>query len=159
MAGFSCFYRVASGKKYCSAAIGGMHELQVPYLAKAPGMAEGLPSTSQAGSPADLEKKEEIDMKTIAKLGVALGMFGAIGYAETWNGKLVDAACSERSQQPPADSKQKSDLASCAASAATTVFAIQTSDGKVFRLDASGNAKASTALKGNPANTTPTATV
>lgn len=98
-------------------------------------------------------------MKTIAKLGLALGTFASFGYAETWNGKLVDVACSERSQQPPADSKQKSDLASCAASATTTVFGIQTSDGKVLRLDAAGNSKASTALKGNPANTTPMATV
>ena len=35
VAGFSCFYRVASGKKYCSVGIGSMHELQVPYLVKA----------------------------------------------------------------------------------------------------------------------------
>jgi hypothetical protein len=98
-------------------------------------------------------------MKTIAKLGVALGMFSALGYAETWNGKLIDAACSDKSQQNPAESKQKSDLTACEASAATTSFAIQTSDGKVYKLDASGNAKASTALKGNPTNKNPMATV
>jgi len=98
-------------------------------------------------------------MKTIAKLGLALGVFAALGHAETWTGKLIDASCHERSQQNPAESKQKSDLESCEANASTTSFALQTSDGKVYKLDASGNAKASTALKGNPDNKTPTATV
>jgi len=98
-------------------------------------------------------------MRTIAKLGLALGMFAAIGYAENWTGKLIDASCNDRSQQNPAESKQNSDLASCAATASTTSFAIQTSDGKIYKLDASGNAKASTALKGNPDNKNATATV
>jgi hypothetical protein len=98
-------------------------------------------------------------MKTIAKLGLALGVFAVMSYAESWTGKLIDAACHDRSQQNPADSKQKSELASCDATASTTSFAIQTSDGKVYKLDASGNAKASTALKGNPDNKNPTATV
>jgi hypothetical protein len=98
-------------------------------------------------------------MKTIAKLALALGAFAVLSYAESWTGKLIDAACHDRSQQNPADSKEKGGLASCDASASTTSFAIQTSDGKVYKLDASGNAKASTALKGNPDNKTPTATV
>ena len=98
-------------------------------------------------------------MKTIAKLGLALGVFAAMSYAENWTGKLIDAACHDKSQQNPAESKQTSDLASCDATAATTSFAIQTSDGKVYKLDASGNAKAATALRGNPDNKTPTATV
>jgi hypothetical protein len=98
-------------------------------------------------------------MKTIAKLGLALSVFGVLSYAETWNGKLVDAACTDKSQQNPAESKQKSDLASCEASASTTSFGIQMSDGKVYKLDAAGNAKASTALKGNPANKSPIATI
>jgi hypothetical protein len=97
-------------------------------------------------------------MNTLAKIGLALGMFSALGYAETWNGKLVDAACHDRSRQNPADSKDSA-LASCPASASTTSFAIETSDGKVYKLDASGNAKASTALKGNPANKSPMATI
>jgi hypothetical protein len=99
-------------------------------------------------------------MKTIAKLGLALGVFAVVSYAENWSGKLVDATCADKGQQAPAaDAKQKSDVASCEASASTTSFAIQTSDGKVYKLDASGNAKASTALKGNPANKSPMATV
>ncbi|MCU1337450.1 MAG: hypothetical protein JWO19_3031 [Bryobacterales bacterium] len=104
-------------------------------------------------------------MKTIAKLGLALGVFAAMSYAETLTGKLIDATCYERSQQNPgakqnpADSTQKSSISSCEASASTTSFAIQTADGKVYKLDSAGNAKASTALKGNPDNKTPMATV
>jgi hypothetical protein len=98
-------------------------------------------------------------MKTVAKLGFVLGAFAAMGYAESWTGKLIDATCHDRSQQNPAESKQKSDLASCDASASTTSFAIQTADGKVYKLDASGNAKASTALKGNPDAKNPMATI
>src|ERR1044071_3394722 len=98
-------------------------------------------------------------MKAIAKLGLALGVFAAMGYAENWTGKLIDASCHDKGQQNPADSKQKSDLAACEATASTTSFAIQTSDGKVYNLDASGNAKAATALKGNPNNKNATATV
>ena len=87
-------------------------------------------------------------MKTITKLGLALGVFAVMSYAETWTGKLIDSACHDRSQQNPGD-KQKSDLSSCDATASTTSFAIQTSDGKVYKLDASGNAKAATAMKGS----------
>jgi hypothetical protein len=98
-------------------------------------------------------------MKAIAKLGFALGVFAAMGYAENWTGKLIDASCHDRSQQNPADSKQKDDIATCAATASTTSFAIETADGKVYKLDAAGNAKASTALKGNPGNKAPSAEV
>jgi hypothetical protein len=97
-------------------------------------------------------------MKTIAKLGLALGVFAVMSYAETWTGKLIDATCHDRSQQNPGD-KQKSDLSSCEATASTTSFAIQTSDGKVYKLDASGNAKAATAMKGNSDSKNATATV
>lgn len=98
-------------------------------------------------------------MKTIAKFGLVLGAFAAMGFAEDWTGKLIDASCHDRSQQNPANSKQDGELATCAATASTTSFAIQTSDGKVYKLDASGNAKASTALKGNPNNSNATAKV
>ena len=82
-----------------------------------------------------------------------------MGYAESWTGKLIDASCHDRSQQNPADSKKNGDLATCAATASTTSFAIQTSDGKVYKLDASGNAQASTALKGTTNSSNATATV
>ena len=94
-------------------------------------------------------------MKTIAKLGFALGALAAMGYAaDSWNGKLIDAACYSKNQKSPADSKE-----TCGASASTTSFAIQTADGKVYSLDATGNSKAATALRGNPDNKSPEATV
>jgi hypothetical protein len=98
-------------------------------------------------------------MKTIATMALALGAFATLGYAENWTGKLIDASCHDKNQQNPSDSKHKSDLSACQASASTTLFAIETSDGKVYKLDASGNAKASTALKGNPNSKNPEATV
>ena len=49
-------------------------------------------------------------MKTVAKLGLALGVFATMGFAENLTGKLIDAACHDKSQQNPADSKQKADI-------------------------------------------------
>jgi hypothetical protein len=100
-------------------------------------------------------------MNTTAKLGLALIAFATLGYADTWTGKLVDANCSETSQnQPPApDSNGKTTIKSCAATPSTASFAIQTSDGKVYRLDPAGNSKAATAIRGNPDNKSPVATV
>jgi hypothetical protein len=96
-------------------------------------------------------------MRRISKLGLALGVFAAVSYADTWTGKLLDATCSETSQSP--DSKQKGGIKSCAASPSTASFAIQTSDGKVYQFDAAGNSKAATAVRGNPDNKSPIATV
>jgi hypothetical protein len=86
-------------------------------------------------------------MKTIAKLGVVLCIAAALGYAEDWNGKLIDATCHDRSLQPGQESKGPPE--SCAATQTTTSFAIQTADGKVYKLDSSGNAKASTFMQGH----------
>ena len=77
-------------------------------------------------------------MKTAAKLGIIFCMAGVFCYAETWNGKLIDAACFDStSNKPPKIDKLDKD---CAPSAATTNFAIL-ADGKVFKLDATGNSK------------------
>ena len=98
-------------------------------------------------------------MKTIVKLGLALGMLAAISYGETWTGKLLDANCQDRSQQNPADSKEKGNLTACAATPSTGSFALETSDGNVYKLDPAGNSKAATALRGNPDNKSPIADV
>lgn len=100
-------------------------------------------------------------MKTIAKLGLALGVFAMASYAETWTGKLIDYSCHQKSQQNPAEKQQpqKGGVQACEPTASTTSFGIQTSDGKVYQLDASGNAKASTALKGHADSKNATATV
>ncbi len=100
-------------------------------------------------------------MKTIGKLGLALGVFAAMSYAETWTGKLIDYSCQERSQQNPAEKQQPqtSGVQACEPTASTTSFGIQTSDGKVYKLDSAGDAKASTALKGRSDTKGMTATV
>ncbi|HEY4359323.1 MAG TPA: hypothetical protein VGN17_00040 [Bryobacteraceae bacterium] len=87
-------------------------------------------------------------MKTFTKLGLALCLTAALGFAENFSGKLVDANC-----KAPADQKDTGALSSCAPTRATTVFAVQTPDGKMYRLDASGNSKAMASVKQDPDKT------
>ena len=99
-------------------------------------------------------------MKTIVKLGLAWGAFAALSYGDTWSGKLLDAACVERNQQnPDRNSSKTGNPPTCIASTSTGAFALQTSDGKIYKLDAPGNSKAATALRGNPDNKSPQADV
>ncbi len=99
-------------------------------------------------------------MKITLSLGLALAVFAAMGYGETWSGKLLNAACVEKSRQDPdRNSKKTGNPPTCTASSSTGAFALQTSDGKVYRLDATGNSKAATALRGNPDNKSPEADV
>jgi len=99
-------------------------------------------------------------MKITVKLGFTLALFAAIGYGETWSGKLLDAACYERNQQNPGKNSSKTgNPPTCEASTSTGAFALQTSDGKVYKLDAAGNSKAATAIRGNPDNKSPSAEV
>jgi hypothetical protein len=60
----------------------------------------------------------------------------ALALADNWSGKLIDASCYEKQQSSTG----------CDATGATKSFALDVS-GKVFKLDASSNEKASTALK------------
>jgi hypothetical protein len=85
-----------------------------------------------------VSKKEKMLMKAIAKVGLALSLGSAFLFAETWSGKLVDANCEAKQQQKQAD---------CAATASTLSFGIQTADGKVYKLDATGNKGAMEAIK------------
>ena len=62
----------------------------------------------------------------------------ALCFADSWTGKLVDATCVDQAQGKAAN---------CMPTAKTAAFALDTGDGKVFRLDAAGNAKAVTMLK------------
>jgi len=64
-----------------------------------------------------------------------LALAASLARAETWTGKLVDAACKASSE------------ASCPADAATHLFGIELSDSKVLILDALGNEKAADATK------------
>ena len=99
-------------------------------------------------------------MRTIGKLGLALGMFAVVSYGDTWSGKLLDADCVERSREnPERNSAKTGNPPKCVASKSTGAFALQTSDGKVYKLDPAGNSKAATALRGNPDNDSPEADV
>jgi hypothetical protein len=107
-------------------------------------------------------------MKTITKLGVVLCLAAGFSYAETWTGKLIDATCHDKSSQssqatpgqatrgqsttPSTTPGQSSSSSreSCAPTASTTSFALETSDGKVYKLDSAGNSKAASAMRGNP---------
>ena len=90
-------------------------------------------------------------MKTTSKLGIILCMAGVASYAESWSGKLIDATCYEgqstaakAGQKPPKVDKLDKD---CAPTAATSVFAVL-SDGKIYKLDAEGNAKVADDMRG-----------
>ena len=99
-------------------------------------------------------------MRTIAKLGLTLGAFAILSYADTWSGKLLDAACVERTREnPERNSTKTGNPPTCVASKSTGAFALQTSDGKVYKLDPAGNSKAATAVRGNPDNDSPEADV
>lgn len=59
-----------------------------------------------------------------------------LGLAETWTGKLVDAACMQ----------EQKNIKACAPTSSTTAFLVVVS-GKAYRLDDAGNGKAAEALK------------
>ncbi len=71
----------------------------------------------------------------VIALSVALS---TVAFAADFSGKLIDAACN--------DQKQQTKASSCDANSATTSFALDV-NGKVYKLDTSGNSKASAALK------------
>lgn len=68
-------------------------------------------------------------------MSVFLAILSTVAFAETWSGKLVDATCADQ---------QKTEA--CVPTASTTAFALHAA-GKMLKLDAAGNAKASEVLK------------
>jgi len=71
-------------------------------------------------------------MKTIEKVGIMLCLGAAFTYAETWTGKVLDASCYDAQKTA---TKSHEDLArTCVPTATTTDFAIQTADGKVYKV-------------------------
>ncbi len=74
-------------------------------------------------------------MKTAALIAI----FASVGFAETWNGTLVDVMCKNQ------------DLAGhttkCAISCSKSGYGLVLADGKFVKFDESGNAKALAALK------------
>lgn len=66
--------------------------------------------------------------------------------AETWTGKLVDASCVD----------QQKSVKDCSVTSTTTAFLVEV-DGKTYKLDDAGNAKAVEALKNRADRSAPDA--
>ena len=81
-------------------------------------------------------------MKKFATIATLFVMTAAFAFAETWTGRLVDASCK-------ATNAGKESVASCAATTATHLFAVQLADARVLNLDAAGNEKVADAVKNN----------
>jgi hypothetical protein len=100
---------------------------------------------SLAGDPASINWEGRIHtMNRITKSAMILFASAGLMLAESWSGKLIDANCKPDAKDPSA---------TCAPTQSTRVFAVQTADGKVYRLDNSGNAKAAEAVKNDPSKT------
>jgi hypothetical protein len=83
-------------------------------------------------------------MRRILTLTAVAAVFSVLGFAESWSGRLVDATCiSQQGQQ----SQHDQSAGMCNPTSATTSFAIETSGGKTYQLDANGNQKAQDALR------------
>src|SRR5437764_10227513 len=96
-------------------------------------------------------------MKTITKAVSVLFLGSVLCLAETWSGKVVDASCKDQAAAPApaapaAESAQPAGHGAanaCEPTASTVSFGIETSDGKVLKLDSAGNTKAAEAMKTN----------
>jgi hypothetical protein len=91
--------------------------------------------TSFEGS--NLERKKR-HMRRLLLITAFFGLFAALGLADTYTGKLIDASCL---------SQAKPTLATCQPTSTTTAFALVDDSQKVYKLDEKGNAKAADALK------------
>ncbi|HTB11739.1 MAG TPA: hypothetical protein VK752_09215 [Bryobacteraceae bacterium] len=80
-------------------------------------------------------------MKKIVSIAVAFLLSAAFAAAQTWSGRLVDAVCKATNEG------QDSFTASCGASTATHLFAIELAGAKVLILNAAGNQMAASAVK------------
>jgi hypothetical protein len=102
-------------------------------------------------------------MKTITKAVSVLFLGSVLCLAETWSGKVVDAACKDQAAAPApaAQSAQPGGQAAnaCEPTASTVSFGIELSDGKVLKLDSTGNTKAVEAMKSNTGKSSLQATV
>ncbi len=90
-------------------------------------------------------------MKRFMQIALIVCATSTLGLAESWTGKLVDANCKNQASSPA--NPETAATASCAPTASTKDFAIQTADGKVYKLDRSGNSKAAAAMKSDPTKT------
>jgi diaminopimelate decarboxylase len=90
----------------------------------------------------DSSQRSIFAMKKFASIATVLVMAAGFCLADTFTGKLVDAACKAGNQ-----GKDVSAVANCAATADTHLFAIELPDAKILNLDSAGNEKATDAIK------------
>jgi hypothetical protein len=79
-------------------------------------------------------------MRTLCLLSASIAVFTGLAFAETFTGKLLDASCYD----------QNKTAKPCEPTSTTSNFVLDVS-GKIYRLDATGNTKATDAMK-NSAN-------
>ena len=82
-------------------------------------------------------------MKIVLEGIFLVSIASTICFGDTWSGKLIDATCTDLDKT----NIQTKDAGTCAPQERTLAFAIQTSDGKIYKLDSSGNVKAAEFLK------------
>jgi hypothetical protein len=75
-------------------------------------------------------------MRRILTTTAFLALFASLAFAESWSGTLIDATCYNQSKN----------ATPCAATSATTAFALNVS-GQVFTMDDAGNTMAAAVLK------------
>jgi hypothetical protein len=91
-----------------------------------------------------------VRMTIAVRLAALILLSGALLFAGTWSGTLVDSKCFESAErnvnpndtQTAVDRDMNAEIRYCAAHAKTKSFTVVQSDGSSFRLDAAGNAKA-----------------
>jgi len=81
------------------------------------------------------------------KTMVLFTMTSALCLAESWTGKLVDSICAEQGSAPSAHNTK--DMNACTPRESTTSFAIRTPDGRILKLDSTGNKLAADTFKAN----------
>jgi hypothetical protein len=95
-------------------------------------------------------------MNRIAKGTIVLLASAGFLLAESWTGKLVDANC--KTAEGAVGNPNGELPANCIATTSTKSFAVQTPDGKIYKLDSAGNAKAVEIIKNNPSKNDVTVT-
>jgi hypothetical protein len=83
-----------------------------------------------------LTRKEFQSMYRLMTFLAVAALFTGLAVADTWNGKLLDAACVE----------QEKGAKPCDATSSTAAFILD-ANGKQYKLDAAGSAKVAAALK------------
>src|ERR1700684_4258929 len=83
------------------------------------------------------------------KVMIVLSITSTMCLAESWTGKLVDATCAEKGKNASPSGQSSKDMNACTPKESTASFAVRTSDGRIIKLDSTGNALAADTFKAN----------